>query len=232
MAPLPLEQQQAIKERIRQLIALLGLSQGKFAQRLGISAANMSKHLSGRLPITNGLVNRICLDYGVSRQWLLNGEDLPFGKNEGDNARQINETVEVEQAHRGVPVYDIDVTAGFGPLDRIFTDEKICGFMDIPQLKNPRNERVVRVSGSSMEPVIQNGAYVAIRETPSDTIHWGNTYVVILEDYRMVKIIRKHPEPEKIILHSENPRYDDMEIERSKVIGLYLVDAVINFTSA
>lgn len=230
MPTIPIEEQQAIMERLKQLITLLGVSQSRFAARLGISPANMSKHLSGKLPITPGLVNRIALDYGISRQWLTTGEDVPFGKGEADHLKHIISGQAVTPpVNRGVPVYDIDVTAGFGPLERIFTADRITGYIDLPQLTNASEERIVRVSGNSMEPMIANGSYVAIRQVQSDTIFWGQAYVVILEDYRMVKIIRKHRDSSMVILHSENPNYDDLEIKRSDIIGMYLVDAVINY---
>ena len=63
-------------------------------------------------------------------------------------------------------------------------------------------------------------------------IAWGLTYVVELEDYRLVKVIRKCKEDStKIILHSLNPDYDDMEINRSAVLRLYLVESVVNYQS-
>lgn len=221
MASIGAVQQREIIDRIRQLIALLGLTQGAFASKLGISSANMSKHLNGQLPITQGLVNRICLDLGVSRAWLLEGVDLPFGKDLGR-----------EERTGGIPVFDIDVTAGFGSLDLCFTEEHVVGAIDIPGLVQRENERIVRVSGDSMEPKIANGSYIAIREVPADTILWGQTYVVIMEDYRMVKTVRRHPQQEKIILHSENPKYDDIDINRSEIIGMYKVDAIINLITA
>lgn len=225
MAAIPLEQQQKIIERIRQLRSLLELSQSRFAEHMGISPANMSKHLNGKLPITHGLVNRICLDYGVSRNWLLQGTDVPFGKNETQPLRHTAG----RPAKRGVPVYDIDVTAGFGPLERMFTNDRITGRIDLPQLSNPADERIVRVSGNSMEPLISDGSLIAIRESQSDTIFWGQPYVIIMDDYRMVKIPRKHPDESLLILHSDNPDYDDIEVKRADVIGMYMVDAVINF---
>lgn len=227
MAIIPDDIQQGIRQRMRHLMALQGLTQAKFAERLGISSANMSKHLSGKLPVTPGLVNRVCLDYGVARQWLMYGQDMPYAKSEGDNLRDTFG----RPSRQGVPVYDVDVTAGFGPLERMFTTDRITGHIDLPQLNNPQNERIVRVSGTSMEPAIHNGSYIAIRQVQTDTIYWGQAYVIILEDYRMVKILRKHPDPTMVILHSENPDYDDIEISRSNIIGLYMVDAVINFTT-
>ncbi len=227
-------QQQAIVDRIRFLMRHLGITQARFADHINVSAANLSKHLSGKLPITTGLVNRIALDFGVNRQWLVSGNDTPFGKQEGDHAKLIDSTnigIEPDSNHemRGVPVYDIDVTAGFGELSMMFTHERQTGIIDLPQLGTSEGVRIVRVSGDSMEPTISNGGYIALREVQSKTIFWGQIYVVILEDYRMVKIVRRHKDPDKVILHSVNPAYDDIEIPRSEIIGLYLVEGIINY---
>lgn len=227
MAAIPIEQQKEIIGRIKQLIILLGINQYTFANRIGIDPTNMSKHLSGRIPITQGLINRICLDYGISRLWLTTGEDVPFGKGEADHARQIDGGA-TNRSGRGVPVYNVDVTAGFGPLENLFVPERITGYMELPQLGNSGQERIVGVSGNSMEPGITSGSMLAIREVQSDTIFWGQIYVVVLEDYRMVKIVRKHADPQKVILHSTNPQYDDIEVNRSDIRGMYLVDLVIN----
>lgn len=228
MATIPIEQQQDIIKRIKHLIVLLGINQYTFANRIGIDPTNMSKHLSGKLPVTMGLINRICLDFGISRQWLTTGEDVPFGKSEADHAQHVNTSTSPNQAGRGVPVYNVDVTAGFGPLENLFVPERVTGYMVLPQLGDTGRERIVGVSGNSMEPGITSGSMLAIREVQSDTIFWGQIYVIVLEDYRMVKIVRKHPDPSKVILHSTNPQYDDIEISRSDIRGMYLVDLVIN----
>lgn len=230
MPQIPVDAQQEIIKRIKKLMLLMDLSQSAFSGKLGISPANMSKHLSGRLPITFGLVNRICLDLGVSRQWLMTGEDVPFGKSEPHTSLNLSEKIETFR-RRGVPLYDIDVTAGFGPLDRQLTVDRISGYIDLPGLTGS-NECMVRVSGNSMEPQIPNGSYIAIREVASDNILWGKTYVVVMEDFRMVKQIRRHPNPSIVILHSNNPEYDDMEIRRDEIRRLYIVDSVINYTTA
>lgn len=230
MPQIPLKEQKQIIERIRKLMLLMGLSQTGLCNKIGISPANMSKHLSGRLPITIGLVNRICLDLGVSRQWLTTGQDVPFGKSETLNDIRIGEHREAAP-NRGVPIYDIDVTAGFGPLSRQMTEDRISGFIDLPGVLNPGNECMVRVSGNSMEPTIPNGSYIAIREVSAETIIWGKTYVIVMEEFRMVKTIRRHENSDYVILHSNNPDYDDIEIKRSSILALYIVDSVINYTT-
>lgn len=216
-----------IADRVRYLISMSRLSQGKFAQRIGMNPANLSKVLSGVLKMSDVFLNRIVVELGVSKRWLTTGEGTPYEKN-SDNALQIIQTPGfISETKKGIPVYDIDVTAGFTELSRMFTQERIIGFMDFPKLDS--NSVMVRVSGNSMTPVIDDGGMIAIHPVQrTDIINWGQVYVVILEDYRMVKYIRRHPDPHKVILRSANPEYDDMEIDRNDIIGLYAVDAVVN----
>lgn len=128
-----------------------------------------------------------------------------------------------------VPVYDLDVTAGCVELSRLLTDDRIVGCIALPNI-GP-DCAIVRVSGNSMTPVINNGGFVAIRRIANtDCIFWGQIYVIMLEDYRMVKYLRRHPsDPDLVLLRSANPDYDDMEVPRKDIIGLYLVESVINY---
>ena len=126
------------------------------------------------------------------------------------------------------PCRDIDVTAGAAELSRMFTVDRIVGVVDLPQLS--RDSRIVRVSGDSMEPTIRNGGYIAIRRlTQRQTIFWGQIYVVVLEDFRMVKFLRRHADNNMVVLHSANPDYDDMDIARSDILDLYVVENILNF---
>jgi len=52
---------------------------------------------------------------------------------------------------------------------------------------------------------------------------------VVHRDFRVVKYVRRNPDPAKVTLHSENPDYDDIEIDRTDIEGLYLVENVINY---
>lgn len=56
------------------------LSQRRLAALLRIDPSNLSKALSGKLPFTDGLVNRIVVDLGISKKWLTTGEGVPFEK--------------------------------------------------------------------------------------------------------------------------------------------------------
>lgn len=210
------DNQAEIASRIKFLIERSGASQAAFARSLGLNPSNMSKHLSGRLPVTRGLINRIAMDMSVNREWLLTGTGTPYGKAPC-------------AAIHGVPVYDIDVTAGVAELDRLFTEDRIVGTLSMPGI-DPKC-MVVRVSGKSMSPEINHGSYIAIRNYPDcSEILYDKIYVIVTDSFRMVKYLRRHPSDDsKVIVHSVNPAYADAEIDKAEIRHLYTVDAVMNF---
>ena len=218
-----------IISRIKYLIQLKRISQAEFARRINIDPSNLCKHLTSKLPITDVLINRIVVEMGVSKQWLKYGDDVPYSKVAGQSV----EVLDVEKLsvvkQPGIPVYDIDVTAGCEELSMMFTQDKIDGFVSLPRMS--QNSMIVRVSGNSMYPEINDGGYIAIRPVKNiDTIFWGHIYVVVTEDYRLVKYVRRdNADDKKIILHSANPEYDDMELPKSSIKNLFLVEAILNF---
>ncbi len=220
----------SVIDRLRYLIKLSRMTQAKFASRTGVDPSNLSRMLSGRMPVTDAFLNRLVVDLGVSKQWLTQGEGVPFPRD--IHARELNTSSDYSgesaiSARKGAPVYDINVSAGNANLSREFTDDRIVGFFNLPGV-NP-DYPLVRVRGNSMSPRLSDGSWVSIRPV-SDTapILWGQIYVVVLDDYRMIKYVRRNADPDKITLHSDNPDYDDIEVRRSDVRSLYLVELILN----
>lgn len=218
---------ETIIDRIRYLMTSTRMSQAALARRLGVDSAYMSKILSGRLPLTDGFINRIVIDMGVSKQWLKSGTDVPYPR--PTHAGTIEAAVNPQtENNKGIAVYDIDVTAGCTELSRLLTVDRIMGYVDMPQV-NPEC-LIVRVSGDSMKPAISNGSFIAIRPvSATGLVFWGQIYVVVTDNYRMVKYLRRHADPGYVVLHSDNPDYDDIEMPRSEIQALYIVETVINY---
>lgn len=221
-------QQQSVLGRIKYLIKSSGKSQAEFARMISIDPSNLSKHLSGKLPISDALINRIVVDMGVSKLWLKEGKDVPYSKNAGVALPVVDMMQDMQGRSGGIPVYDIDVTAGCTPLEAQLTADRISGYVSLPRLSP--DTLIVRVSGDSMTPDIIDGGMIALRPLMNpDTIFWGQIYVVVTDDFRLVKYVRRHPDnPDKVILHSANPNYDDMEVNRADIRGMFRVEAIIN----
>lgn len=218
-----------ITERLRHIMQQRHLTQRKLAQLLRLDPSNLSKVLTGKLPFTEGLINRIVIDLGISKPWLRDGEGVPYDKTDSLRDITVSEGCMIPvQGGTGTPVYDLDVTAGCRSLEQIFSETRPVGMVNIPEL--PPDSHLVKVRGDSMSPRINNGGYVAIRPIRDPrNIFWGQIYVVQLEEYRLIKYVRRHRDPGMVILHSDNPAYDDMDVDRRDIRALYIVEAILNY---
>ena len=109
----------------------------------------------------------------------------------------------------------------------MFADDRIIGHVNVPGVSS--DCKIVRVSGNSMEPVINNGDYIAVREIhDTSVIFWGQIYVIMLDDYRMVKYLRRHTDEDMVILRSANKDYDDIELPKTAIRGLLFVNNIIH----
>lgn len=217
-------------ERIKYIIREMGMTRADFASRIEVDSSNLSKYLNGKLAINDSLINRIVINLGLSKEWLVSGNDLPYAKVQSSvNSISFNGKIgnATSTERSGTPVYDIDVTAGGMPRARMFANDNIVGYVNLPSI--PPGCRIVGVSGDSMQPVIRSGDMLAVREISNlQQIFWGQIYVVVLDDYCMVKYVRRHKDPDMVILRSENPNYDDMEIRRTDIRDLMFVQHILH----
>lgn len=213
--------------RIRHLMDIRRLSQAGLAKLVGIDASNVSKYLSGRLPLSDSFLNRVIINLNVSKPWLYDGTGLPLDK--GYHTRQGTPHMDSGACvpHGAIPVYDIDVAAGITEMSREYTRENVKGYIMLPDF-NP-NWVAVRAQGDSMAPLIDNGAFVVfLPENDLGNIVWGQIYVVVMENRRVVKFVRRHQNPEYLILKSKNEEYDSMDVRISDIHALYPVKAIVN----
>ncbi len=211
--------------RIKYLMKEMGVRQVQFAERVGVDTSNLSKYLNAHMPLSDSFLNRLVVNLGVSKEWLLDGTDLPFGKTPA-----LLDASGAQPAG-GTPVYDVDATArAQSGRTELFANENIVGWVNLPNMSP--NCRIVRVSGDSMAPVIMDGDFVAVREVSNpNQIYWGQIYVVQLDDFRVVKYMRRHTDPNMVVLRSENPNYDDMDVYRSDIHEMLLVQHVLHINS-
>ena len=65
--------------RLKELMKDSGLNQTRFASRIGMRQQNLSRILTGKSSLGDGIVNKLIISFDVNREWLLtgNGDKYP-----------------------------------------------------------------------------------------------------------------------------------------------------------
>lgn len=212
-------------QRIRSIIEHLGISVNAFAKQTNISQTTLSSMLNRGTEPKDALLESIAnaLPF-IDRTWLFTGD--------GEMLRSVSSisTMDIKEGDSsGALVYDIDATCGTDNREIFFTQENIIGAVNLPGIN--KNSQIIRANGDSMEPKIYDGNMVVIREIKSwQDIFYGQMYLVLLDEYRMIKYIRRYEPDEEhyILLRSENAKYDDIKLRKDKIRKLFIVENILS----
>lgn len=198
----------SIGDRINMLIDKFNRgSQKEFAAKVGIGATTLNNIVSGRKSDPSyDVINKILSKYTiVNSDWLITGKGDMLLKNENSS----------------IPYYDVDVTAS--NID-IFNDGKefVSEYMTVAGFKDC--DFACNVAGNSMAPHINSGDIIICKKlTDTSFINFGETYLVITPEQRLVKQIRKSEKEEYIKMVSRNPEHDPFDLHKSKILNLFIV---------
>ncbi len=202
-------------------------NKSQLARILNISPQAISTWLS-RGTFDQELIYAKCEN--INPDWLLTGrgsmlksEGMPLM---GDKKAEKEEVLpEVNYEYKGAPYYNVDFIGGF---DLVLND----------QTRNPdyyinfppyNREGVVwcNITGHSMEPELNNGDFIAMKEmhSPIEYLPAGEIYGIITEDYRTVKRIRMADRDGfvRLIPTNKNPEYAEQEIPVEMIRKVYAV---------
>lgn len=87
-------------ERIRKLRRILDLTQGKFAERIGIKRNTVATYESGRNEPVDSVVALICREFHVNEEWLRNGTGEMFAQDSEDEMQALTEKYSLSAADR------------------------------------------------------------------------------------------------------------------------------------
>ncbi len=68
----------AINERIRALRKELGMNQTEFAERIALSQSHLTSVELGKKSVTDRTIKLICVEFGISEDWLRTGKEPMF----------------------------------------------------------------------------------------------------------------------------------------------------------
>lgn len=192
-----------------------GITIGQLERTIGASKAVLSRAIAKGTDIQAKWVEAIVENYPhYSPEWLLTGEGSMLRSEEPQT-----KLVSFDQ-NVGKPYYDVDFCGGF---QDVFNDQTIvptsniyvAGFNDVTLWCN--------VYGHSMEPKINHGDIIALRECRIDSIQYGEIYAVVMDEIRTVKILRKSQDPDMLRFIPINKDFDEQDFPKSRIIRVFEV---------
>lgn len=87
---------------------------------------------------------------------------------------------------------------------------------------------LIEVEGNSMEPLIQDGAFVVVDPYQTDYLE-GKVYVIRYADEVYIKRVLLKPEAKVMILKSINPDYDDIYIPADQSDQIKIIGRAVKF---
>ena len=210
------------KERLEALIDYF--SDGKpssFAKHLGVAPSTISSWLA-RNTLDYDLLFEKC--EGISSLWLLTGEGNMINDfaNCKINSKEISKKAKISYNPAvGTPYYDIDFFGGFSEVFNDQTALPTCNIV-VPGLE--KATVWCNVTGHSMDPRINHGDIIALRECSMQDIQYGEIYAVVLDTIRTIKILRRGSSPSKLLYVPINIKdYDSQEFDISRILHVYEV---------
>ncbi len=207
-----------IHERIKELVATLaGGKNTVFAQKLGVSEANIRGYIKNVVPKAD-ILEKIVTSYDINAAWLLSGN--------GEMLKGSNVVIEPSKDGVGIPLIPVEAMAGFFAGEQTVLLQE-CDRYVVPAFRNA--DFLIYVRGDSMQPRYFSGDMVACKKLSLSDIffQWGKVYVVDTDQGALIKKVMRGTSDESITLVSENTEYEPFEISRQGIYNIALVMGVI-----
>lgn len=227
---------------IRRIAEQEGISLSELERRIGASKGVLSRAISNNSDIQSKWLYAIVENYPqYNTRWLLTGDGDMLLSDEGKEptGRKIQlvnhpKTPDRIISEQCIPVYTGEVHAG---IFSIFSNAEILGdeWIHIPNM--PKCDGAIRVTGSSMKPLLHSGDLIGISRVQPDIILWGQIYLVNFDvagdEYIVVKRVCKSAEgKEYVSLVSENPEYEPTDIPKRAIRAMAIVKFFIRQLTA
>lgn len=195
------EKNAEISARISKILEKEGLTPNNFAQKLGYSRSQtIYDIINCKSAPSYDFFNRFAISefsetYNLN--WLLTGRgNMSKGKSEknAENSKISSDLLKISlEKGVGKPYFDVDFLGGF---DEVFNSQVSVPDCNVVVPGFEKAQLWCNVTGHSMEPKINHGDIIAMRECAISDIQYGETYAVVLDTIRTIKILRKGSSPD------------------------------------
>jgi hypothetical protein len=178
----------------------------------------VSNYLAGRVSASKNFMDKF---YAV------------FGQDIENKVSTFNEPASKYGNRKSVPFYDFDVSAGNISM---FSDESEHSTFGITVPGFEDCSLALPVFGHSMYPTFENGCILICKKIKDiSVLQYGETYLVVTKEQRFVKRLLKSTKEHKLLCVSDNGeatktgnrKYEDFELEKKKILHLFIVKGSI-----
>ena len=216
-----------ILSRIQEIASNEGITIGAMERSIGASKGVLSRAINNGTDIQAKWLSIIVENYPrYSTGWLLTGagsmlkDDLK-GIQTADEANPSTLPTTSMNPSVGTPYYDVDFIGGF---DEVFNSLVNIPATNIVIRGFEKASLWCNVTGHSMEPKINHGDIIALRQCTLNDIQYGEIYAVVLDTIRTIKILRRSPDPGKLRFIPINTEdYDEQEFDKSRIVNVFEV---------
>ena len=216
-----------ILSRIQEIASNEGITIGAMERTIGASKGVLSRAINNGTDIQAKWLSIIVDNYPrYSTGWLLTGagsmlkDDLK-GIQTADEANPSTLPTTSMNPSVGTPYYDVDFIGGF---DEVFNSQVNIPATNIVIRGFEKASLWCNVTGHSMEPKINHGDIIALRQCTLNDIQYGEIYAVVLDTIRTIKILRRSPDPGKLRFIPINTEdYDEQEFDKSRIVNVFEV---------
>lgn len=216
-----------ILSRIQEIASNEGITIGAMERTIGASKGVLSRAINNGTDIQAKWLSIIVENYSrYSTGWLLTGagsmlkDDLNGIKTIDEANPSFMPTTSMNPSV-GTPYYDVDFIGGF---DEVFNSQVNIPATNIVIRGFEKASLWCNVTGHSMEPKINHGDIIALRQCTLNDIQYGEIYAVVLDTIRTIKILRRSPDPSKLRFIPINTEdYDEQEFDKSRIMNVFEV---------
>jgi repressor LexA len=209
----------SVQNRIKDLITHFSDGNLKqFCDRFGFKYSTLQSVINDHGNPRATLLIEIIETCGINADWLLTGNGKMIGNNDI--------SLSIRELPPGVPIFDIQATAGAVALPNMDQSEVPVGYIDMPAFRGC--DFAVTVRGNSMADYIIHGDVIICKRYDfTSYINYGQAYVVVTSQEVMVKYVKKGKDQMHVALVSENKEFDTIELPLKAILHLYVVKGVI-----
>lgn len=199
-----------LKERLLEFVEFKKMNKRQFQISIGVSNSYIQNLNENMGPLILEKISAVYPELNI--EWLLTGEGNMINEKKKDKSN-------------GIPLIPTYAMAGQFTCEQNIMENN-CERYVIPVFDA---DFLIPVHGTSMQPYLNSGDIIACKKIYMDKLffQWNRIYVIDTNQGILVKRIRKSEKKDYVILISDNPDYDPMELKIENIYSLSLVIGTI-----